>query len=237
MRTAPRPGIAALLERARVGAGGPWTRDRRVRAGARDQRRRAGGGGARGRPPAAGRHAGGGCGPRHHPRGREPDTPGPDEDGGRRGAHGAGRPGSPARRRARSCCRGQARDDRRHHHDRRAGWPRRCCSRARGPWGSSASSPGASRTRRGSRPSSGRRSATSSARRAVATGASTRAHALDACDDLFIRHGGHAAAAGFGLPAERWGRVRGAVPRDRGLGRRRTRARRWPWTWRCRPNT
>jgi single-stranded-DNA-specific exonuclease len=30
------------------------------------------------------------------------------------------------------------------------------------------------------------------------------AHALDACDDLFIRHGGHAAAAGFELPTERW---------------------------------
>ena len=30
------------------------------------------------------------------------------------------------------------------------------------------------------------------------------AHALDACDDLFIRHGGHAAAAGFELPADRW---------------------------------
>ena len=30
------------------------------------------------------------------------------------------------------------------------------------------------------------------------------AHALDACDDLFVRHGGHAAAAGFELPADRW---------------------------------
>ena len=30
------------------------------------------------------------------------------------------------------------------------------------------------------------------------------AAALDACDDLFIRHGGHAAAAGFELPLERW---------------------------------
>ena len=30
------------------------------------------------------------------------------------------------------------------------------------------------------------------------------AHALDACDDLLIRHGGHAAAAGFELPVERW---------------------------------
>ncbi len=27
---------------------------------------------------------------------------------------------------------------------------------------------------------------------------------LDACDDLFLRHGGHAAAAGFELPDERW---------------------------------
>ena len=32
------------------------------------------------------------------------------------------------------------------------------------------------------------------------------AHALDACDDLLIRHGGHAAAAGFELPAARWER-------------------------------
>jgi single-stranded-DNA-specific exonuclease len=30
------------------------------------------------------------------------------------------------------------------------------------------------------------------------------AAALDACDDLFVRHGGHAAAAGFELPVERW---------------------------------
>ncbi len=30
------------------------------------------------------------------------------------------------------------------------------------------------------------------------------AAALDACDDLFIRHGGHAAAAGFELPLESW---------------------------------
>ena len=30
------------------------------------------------------------------------------------------------------------------------------------------------------------------------------AHALDACDDLFIRHGGHAAAAGFELPIGSW---------------------------------
>jgi single-stranded-DNA-specific exonuclease len=28
--------------------------------------------------------------------------------------------------------------------------------------------------------------------------------ALEACRDLFIRHGGHAGAAGFELPAERW---------------------------------
>ena len=30
------------------------------------------------------------------------------------------------------------------------------------------------------------------------------ASSLDACDDLFIRHGGHAAAAGFELPVDRW---------------------------------
>ena len=30
------------------------------------------------------------------------------------------------------------------------------------------------------------------------------AGALDACDDLFVRHGGHAAAAGFELPLESW---------------------------------
>ncbi len=43
------------------------------------------------------------------------------------------------------------------------------------------------------------------------------AAALDACDDLLVRHGGHAAAAGFELPLERWdsfvGRFRAlAVP-------------------------
>ena len=30
------------------------------------------------------------------------------------------------------------------------------------------------------------------------------AAALDACDDLLVRHGGHAAAAGFELPVDRW---------------------------------
>lgn len=35
-------------------------------------------------------------------------------------------------------------------------------------------------------------------------GRTNLAHALDACDDLLIRHGGHAAAAGFELPLERW---------------------------------
>jgi single-stranded-DNA-specific exonuclease len=30
------------------------------------------------------------------------------------------------------------------------------------------------------------------------------AHALDACDDLLLRHGGHAAAAGFELPIAHW---------------------------------
>jgi single-stranded-DNA-specific exonuclease len=30
------------------------------------------------------------------------------------------------------------------------------------------------------------------------------AHALDACDDLLVRHGGHAAAAGFEVPAADW---------------------------------
>ncbi len=31
------------------------------------------------------------------------------------------------------------------------------------------------------------------------------ASALDTCDDLLVRHGGHAAAAGFEIPTERWG--------------------------------
>jgi single-stranded-DNA-specific exonuclease len=35
-------------------------------------------------------------------------------------------------------------------------------------------------------------------------GAVNLATALDACDDLLIRHGGHAAAAGFEIPIERW---------------------------------
>lgn len=46
--------------------------------------------------------------------------------------------------------------------------------------------------------------------------------ALEACADLFIRHGGHAGAAGFELPADRWeafvtrfeGLARQAVPAD-----------------------
>ncbi|MHB8959731.1 MAG: single-stranded-DNA-specific exonuclease RecJ [Candidatus Limnocylindrales bacterium] len=35
-------------------------------------------------------------------------------------------------------------------------------------------------------------------------GRANLAHALDACDDLLIRHGGHAAAAGFELPLASW---------------------------------
>ncbi len=35
-------------------------------------------------------------------------------------------------------------------------------------------------------------------------GRANLAHALDACDDLLIRHGGHAAAAGFELPLGSW---------------------------------
>ena len=52
------------------------------------------------------------------------------------------------------------------------------------------------------------------------------AQALDACGDLFVRHGGHAAAAGFELPARALGRVRRAVPRRGGGRDARTDARR-----------
>jgi len=45
---------------------------------------------------------------------------------------------------------------------------------------------------------------------------------LEACSDLFVRHGGHAGAAGFELPADRWGEfmerftalAASAAPRD-----------------------
>ena len=42
-------------------------------------------------------------------------------------------------------------------------------------------------------------------RRAVATGSLDLGATLEACADLFLRHGGHAGAAGFELPADRWG--------------------------------
>ena len=52
--------------------------------------------------------------------------------------------------------------------------------------------------------SSGPSSATRSAPRAGATARSTSARPSSECADLFTRHGGHAGAAGFELPEDRW---------------------------------
>ena len=177
LRRAPRPGIAALLERARIAPGRGRPRDRRVRHRPAAQRGRPGGGGARGRPSAARRRPGRGGDPRRRPRGRQPDAARPDEDGRRRGR--AAVADGIRRRRRRS-------------------------SAARGASASSGSWPPASPRIAGGRPSSGRSSAMSSARRVGATGSLDLGAALEACADLFIRHGGHAGAAGFELPADRW---------------------------------
>ena len=64
------------------------------------------------------------------------------------------------------------------------------------------------------------------------------ADALDACDDLLIRHGGHAAAAGFELPVDRWDafveRFLAIAEASRPGGRAHGR---WRWTSRCRRTT
>ena len=177
LRHAPRPGIAALLERARVA---PAAVDLDTIAFALAPRLNAagtGGGGARGRPAAARRGRREAAAPRRRPRGRQQDPPRPDDHRGRRGAGARGRgPGSSGGHRPRAL----------------AGRHRRARRRApgRGP--------------RAARRSSGPTSATRSAPRAGATGRSTSARRSSRARDLFTRHGGHAGAAGFELPAERW---------------------------------
>ena len=176
MRTAPRPGIAALLAKAGVAPGRGGPRDRRVRARAAAQRRRPRGGGARRRPAPARRHARGGD--RRWPRssrrptltrrdlmrtrrrrgssGVRPARPGP-------GAGPAGAGSTPRRRPTRGSV------------SRAAPTPPRSSRPARGPSASSGSSRDASPTRpdapRSWARSSGRPAATWSAPRAGATGA------------------------------------------------------------------
>ena len=72
LRTSPRPGIAALLERARVAPADVDLETIAFAHRAAAQRRRTGGGGPRGRPPAARRGSGRGRGTRRRARGRQP---------------------------------------------------------------------------------------------------------------------------------------------------------------------
>ena len=174
LRNAPRPGIAALLERARVAPAGRRPRHHRIRPRPAAERRRAGRRGAR-RPP-------GSCslrmrprraGPRRRARGGQPRPARHHDDGRRRGA---------GDRRGRSAT------------------GRRPSSAARGRSASSGSSPPAWPRIAPDRPSSGRSSAMWSGRRAGATARSTSARPSRCCADLFMRHGGHAGAAGFEIP-------------------------------------
>ena len=153
------------------------------------------------------------------------DPPGPDAHRDRRGPAAFGLPDpAPGARPGRRCLDAPATADA----DRRsaaARTPRRCSSAGRGRSGSSAWSPVASPTRRAGPRSSGRRSATWSGPRAGATGGSTWPTTLDACGDLLVRHGGHAAAAGFELPADRWDAfAERFLAAGRGRPRPRTRA-------------
>ena len=81
---------------------------------------------------------------------------------------------------------------------------RRCCARARGRSGSSGSWPAGSRTRPAGPPSSARRIGDVIRASCRSDGRVNLAETLTACGDLFVRFGGHAAAAGFELPVERW---------------------------------
>ena len=144
---APGDRRAAGARPGRSGIGGP--RDRRLRARPAPQRRRTGGGGARRRPPAARGDAGGGRRPRRDPRGRQRDPPGPDALGDRRGAVGARAAGPGRRPRPGGARARDRRGGRPGHRRRRRRRPGRARSTGPGPSGSSASSPGASRTRPG----------------------------------------------------------------------------------------
>ena len=144
----PRPGLAALLERAGRGAGGGRPRDRRLRPRAAPERRGPGGGGAGCRPPAAGGDTRGGreAGRRSWSRRTRPGAiscaprsrrPGPPS-----GSRIPGRPQVSSR--CSTCPRSM-----RHPSSSVAGPVHpRCSSAVRGRSGSSASSPAGSRTRR-----------------------------------------------------------------------------------------
>ena len=90
---------------------------------------------------------------------------------------------------------------------------------------------------RGPRPARGRRLGPGrrrSARRAAATASMDLGAALERCGDLFTRYGGHAGAAGFELAGGRLGRLLRPVPRARGGHRAApTRASRCGSTWSC----
>ena len=211
LRRAPRPGIAALLERAPDRAGGRRPRDGLVRHRAAAQRGRAGGGGPRGRAAAAGRRPGRGGDPCRRPRGGQPDPARPDEDGRRRGAGAVAGDEPPMARRS---------------------------SAVRGPSGSSGSSPPASPRSEAGRRSSGPTSATSSGRRAGATARSTSARRSSAAATSSSATAATPARPGFEIATERWDAFRErflALAADRAP--RDPRARRSPSTWPCRPPT
>ena len=189
----------------RIDAGRRRPRDPRVRHRAAAQRRRPGGGGARGRPAAARR--------RRRPRPRahadaleaaNRDPARPDEDGRRRGARG----------RRRTAIRRRGRDDR----------PRAVAGRDRRPRRVAAG--------RGARPAGGRRRRPRRRRPGLVPErrrARPRRDARARARDLFIRHGGHAGAAGFEIADRALGRVPRAVPRARrGRGAAGSAARRSP---------
>ena len=181
MRRAPRPGIAALLERARIAAGRGRPGDGLVRDRPAAQRRRSGGGGPRGRPAPAGRRSRRGGDPRRRPRGGQPDPPRPHEDGRRRSTGGG-------RRRVRR--------------DR----PRSCA--ARGASGSSGLVAARLVEDRG-RPAVVGADLGDVVRASCRSDGSLDLGAtLERCSDLFIRFGGHAGAAGFEIATDRWDEFR-----------------------------
>ena len=121
----------------------------------------------------------------------------------------------------------------------RSGVPRaRPSSAAPGTSASSGSSRLAWPTSTAGPPSSVRRSGTRSGPRAAATDRSTSAATLERCADLFTRFGGHAGAAGFELAGGSLGRLPRALPRlSPTSAPRATRGCRSPSTWRCPPST
>ena len=181
MRAGGRPGLAALLSRAGVAPAERGPRDGLVRPRPADQRRRADGRGDRR----------GGAAPRR--RRRDGDRPGRPARGGQQRPADADQGDARSGRGGRSCRRRRGGRD-------RAGDRRARPVAGRASWGSSR--PGSPRTGRG-RSSSARRSAMSCGPRAGRP-ASTWPRPSRHARDLFIRHGGHAGAAGFEIEASRW---------------------------------